>query len=100
MYNPDDMPIPQSINDQLEHSGYVKRQKRNQVKVLRDHTIVQKLWATYYGFVTEVDEMVGRILTTIDELGISNNTMVVFSSDHGEMLGSHGLMGKCVRSHV
>jgi arylsulfatase A-like enzyme len=95
MYNPDDMPVPPSINDTLKHSGYVKRQVR-----IGDHTKVQRLWATYYGFVTEIDEMVGSILTTIDELGISNNTMVVFSSDHGDMLGSHRLMGKCVRSHM
>jgi arylsulfatase A-like enzyme len=100
MYNPDDMPIPPSINDQLKHSGYAKRQQPNTARKLQNHTNVQRLWATYYGFVTEVDEMVGSILTTIDELGISNNTMVVFSSDHGEMLGSHGLLGKCVRSHV
>jgi arylsulfatase A-like enzyme len=100
MYDPDDMPIPPSLDDEMENSGYAARQLRGQAKQLRNHRNVQQLWATYYGFVTEIDEMVGTILTTIDELGISNNTMVVFTSDHGEMLGSHGLMGKFVRGHV
>jgi arylsulfatase A-like enzyme len=100
MYDPDDMPIPPSLNDEMENSGYATRQRPEKANTLRKHSNVQRLWATYYGFVTEIDEMVGTILTTIDELGISNNTMVVFASDHGEMLGSHGLMGKYVSGHV
>lgn len=47
--------------------------------------------AEYYAMTTAVDDAVGRILATLDELGLRDNTIVLFSSDHGDMLGSQGL---------
>lgn len=47
--------------------------------------------AAYYGATTAVDEQVGRILGGLEELGLAEDTIVVVSSDHGDMLGSHGL---------
>ena len=46
--------------------------------------------AAYYAMVTAVDDQVGRILDELDELGLRDNTIVIVSSDHGDMLGSHG----------
>ncbi len=46
--------------------------------------------AAYYAMVTAVDEQVGRILKELDNLGLRENTIVIVSSDHGDMLGSHG----------
>jgi arylsulfatase A-like enzyme len=46
--------------------------------------------AEYYGMVTALDEQVGRLMRTLDELGLKENTLVLFSSDHGDMLGSQG----------
>jgi arylsulfatase A-like enzyme len=48
----------------------------------------------YYAMVKEVDDWVGKILDKLDALGLSENTLVIFTSDHGEMLGSHGMRGK------
>ncbi len=50
--------------------------------------------AIYYGMVALVDHSVGRILDTVDRLGMTNNTLVVFVSDHGDYLGDHGMYGK------
>jgi arylsulfatase A-like enzyme len=47
--------------------------------------------AEYYGMVTAVDDQVGRLLRELESLGAATDTIVVFSSDHGDMLGSHGL---------
>ena len=47
--------------------------------------------AEYLGMVTAIDDATGRILRTLDELGLRENTIVLFASDHGDMLGSHGL---------
>lgn len=47
--------------------------------------------AAYYAMVTAVDEQVGRILGELDRLGLRESTAVVVSSDHGDMLGSHGM---------
>lgn len=46
--------------------------------------------AEYYGMVTAVDDAVGKVLRAIDDLGLRDNTIVLFSSDHGDMLGSQG----------
>ena len=46
--------------------------------------------AEYYGMVTAIDDQVGRLLKTLDELALADDTVVIFSSDHGDMLGSHG----------
>lgn len=55
---------------------------------------VQRQLAEYYACVSLLDEQVGRILDTLRERGLRDNTLVVFTSDHGLALGSHGLMGK------
>ena len=48
----------------------------------------------YYAMVNSLDEQFGRIAQQLDKLGIANNTIVVFTSDHGEMFGSQGRMYK------
>ncbi len=54
-------------------------------------------WAKpYFAAVTAVDAQFGRILDCLDELGLADDTLVVFTSDHGDMMGSHGLVGKTV----
>lgn len=50
----------------------------------------------YYAMVTQLDDNVGRLLASLEELGLSHNTVVVFTSDHGDMQGSHGLKNKNV----
>ena len=50
--------------------------------------------AYYYALVSHVDDQVGRILATLDECGLRDNTLVIFTADHGEHLGDHGLIGK------
>jgi arylsulfatase A-like enzyme len=47
--------------------------------------------AEYYGMITAVDDQVGRLMRALDDLSIAEDTVVLFSSDHGDMLGSHGL---------
>ena len=46
--------------------------------------------AQYYGNVTSIDAQMGRLMETLDRLGIANDTIVCFSSDHGDHLSSHG----------
>jgi len=50
----------------------------------------------YFANVTSIDEHVGRVLQVLKANGLATNTIVVFTSDHGEMMGSHGLMAKNV----
>ncbi len=48
----------------------------------------------YNAMVTQIDANVGRLLDKLDELGIADNTIVFFTSDHGDMQGSHGFINK------
>jgi len=57
----------------------------------------KRQWATYQGYhahVTAIDQELGRVLAKLDTLGLADNTIVVYASDHGSMLGSHGVGGK------
>jgi arylsulfatase A-like enzyme len=50
--------------------------------------------AVYYAVISHMDEQIGRILTALEGTGQLDNTVIIFSSDHGLALGSHGLRGK------
>ncbi|MDE2729681.1 MAG: sulfatase-like hydrolase/transferase [Gemmatimonadota bacterium] len=52
------------------------------------------LMARYWGNITLVDRSVGRILKALEESGKADDTIVVFTSDHGELMGDHGILGK------
>ncbi|MFC5649712.1 sulfatase [Paenibacillus solisilvae] len=50
--------------------------------------------AVYYGMTSLMDKYIGQILDRLDELGLAENTLVVFTSDHGHLFGQHGLIAK------
>lgn len=56
----------------------------------------QKMRQNYSGMVTLIDDHVGAMLSILEERGLLNNTIVVYTSDHGEMLGNLGLVHKSV----
>lgn len=55
---------------------------------------MRQLRATYYGMMSELDHHLGRLISYLKESGQYDNTLIVFSSDHGEQLGDHRLLGK------
>ena len=55
---------------------------------------VKEIRREYYASVSSVDRNVGRLLSRIDELGLTSQTIVIFTSDHGYMIGEHGLWHK------
>ncbi len=91
MYKAKDMETPVSIADQRKNSPYNPGQI---ISPYNEKDKVQYMIANYYAFVTEIDDWVGKILAKLDELKLSENTLVIFVSDHGEMLGAHGMRGK------
>jgi arylsulfatase A-like enzyme len=60
----------------------------------RDPLVVGEQLGEYYGLISHVDQQVGRILDTLDRLELDENTLVIYSADHGLAVGSHGLLGK------
>ncbi len=58
----------------------------------------EQLWrnfiGAYYALVTEIDQCVGDILKTLDESGLTEETIVIYTSDHGDFVGNHGMVEK------
>ncbi|WP_045680559.1 alkaline phosphatase family protein [Martelella endophytica] len=52
------------------------------------------LRAIYFGMIAEVDAQIGRIVAALKKTGAWNNTIIIFTSDHGEMMGDHWMLGK------
>ena len=71
IYNPEDLIIPPNVPKQLE-------------------AWERKETALYYGNITGLDHEFGLLMKTLDELGLRDNTIVCFTSDHGDHLGAHG----------
>lgn len=59
-----------------------------------DDDDLKHITAVYYGMIEAVDSQVGRLLSALDEKGCLDETIIVFTSDHGEWLGDHGLILK------
>ncbi|MBI2190596.1 MAG: sulfatase [Planctomycetes bacterium] len=62
------------------------------LQLAREHVLADL--RGYYAHVTALDEQFGRLMTALEETGQVDNTLVVFTSDHGDMLGSQGLTNK------
>jgi arylsulfatase A-like enzyme len=59
-----------------------------------DETELRQLRATYYGMITQVDDQIGRIVAHLKATGEYDQTLIIFTCDHGEMLGDHWMWGK------
>ena len=57
-------------------------------------TPIDAITRAYWGAISFIDDNVGRMLAALDRLGLAANTLVVFTTDHGEYMGAHGLIAK------
>ena len=96
MYPAEKMIPPVSISDKMENSPYQKANGRLGAPEYSDREKIRYMISDYYGLVKEVDDWVGKILETFDKNGLIEKTFVIFTSDHGEMLGAHGMREKNV----
>jgi len=96
MYPAKDMVPPKSISDPMDNSPYRTANGRLGNSEYADPEKIKYMISNYYGLIKEIDDWVGEILMTLDKHGLTENTLVIFTSDHGEMLGAHGLREKNV----
>lgn len=94
-YRGADMPLPPNFLPQhpFDHGNFSGRDEQL-LPWPRTAAMVRDVTAAYYAVISHLDEQIGRILAALDETGLGDNTIVVFSSDHGLAVGSHGLRGK------
>ena len=98
MYDPDEVPIDWEEYERFENS---RMQNRPNIEdfwklgsVRHDPTIFQKAVSRYLALVSQVDHEVGEILKTLEETGQADNTIVIYTSDHGDFAGNYGQLGK------
>ncbi len=96
MYPVDQMPVPASINDDMKNNPYFNENGRLGKPEYGDSEKIRYMMADYFALVTEIDAKVGEILAALKKNGFDKNTLVIFTSDHGEMLGAHGMREKNV----
>lgn len=95
MYSPADMPPPP-----VERSVYPARLRGTVAATIErmqafPDELLQWAQANYFGMISNIDDCVGRLLSTLDELGLRDNTIIVFTSDHGDHVGgAHRLIYK------
>jgi arylsulfatase A-like enzyme len=98
-----DVPLPVSFGDSLKDKALKTRLFSNGY-ARNGHSGIdlssepgwKQLIRQYWGLVAMIDSQIGRILASIDSCGVADRTVVVFTSDHGDMMGAHSLVGKCV----
>jgi arylsulfatase len=96
-YNADDMPGPHYRDSDLKQQAKLSAVEfQDQVRTPAEHDARTKQ-ALYYAMIEQLDEQFGRILAHLDATGQRDNTVIIFTSDHGETLGDHGLMYKGCR---
>lgn len=103
-YNPVDMLLPSNFDAVPGPNQPLKTRLMQEYYFRHGHsglplrTEAEWRWmiANYWGLCSLVDTHVGTILNTLDECGLRDDTIIVFTSDHGDMMGSHRLLAKCV----
>ena len=91
-YKADDFPMPKVFDEDFCKPSYTERQDRYWKQFTEDD--IRETRKMYYSMVTMVDELLGRVLKQLDKLGMTENTVIIFTSDHGEMNGDHGRWAK------
>lgn len=95
-YDPDDLPPPLFGESDLTEQQKLEDQFFQNLSGAPGPP-QQRIKASYYGMVELIDHNVGRMLDALEETGQREDTIVIFMSDHGEMLGDHGLTAKGCR---
>lgn len=94
-YDPAKVPLPANFAKQhpFDHGNLNGRDETLLSKPL-DEADCRRELACYYAVISHMDEQIGRILSALEAAGGMGNTLVIFTTDQGLAMGSHGLMGK------
>jgi len=111
MYDPDEVTVPKlhprehNLNSPFHKLSQDTNPDTSQYRLsgfgihgvhshLRDEAHLRKQIAVYYGMITMMDKYIGQILDNLEARGLCDDTVVVFTTDHGHFFGHHGLVAK------
>ena len=81
--------------EESAHPWLSYQMQQRGARVPADARTLRRLKASYFGLMSEVDDNLGRLMSALASLGEREKTFIIFTSDHGEQMGDHWLMGKC-----
>ncbi|MCB9155957.1 MAG: sulfatase-like hydrolase/transferase [Caldilineaceae bacterium] len=95
MYDPDSVTEPKvpAAGDAYDHPMSVGMREGFQVARI-DHNEMMRARAAYFACVSHLDEIIGDLLLRLEHAGLLENTIIVYTTDHGEMAGEHGVWWK------
>jgi arylsulfatase A-like enzyme len=87
--------LPPMFQEQSRGSNRIWRMDlaREDEQIYRDYV------ASYYALVEEIDDHIGAVLSVLEETGQAENTIILYTSDHGDFVGRHGMAEKCAAGH-
>lgn len=95
MYDPASVPEWEGFRETFAGKPYIQRQQLYSWGVEHfDWDDWAPVVARYYGIISQLDEAIGQVLHTLERVGAANDTIVIFTADHGDMCGSHRMMDK------
>lgn len=104
MYSPDDMPLTASMDPAVEQPPHVQwlldERRRGAAKLDSPRLFaassreLQEMTALTYGMITNIDDRIGMVMDTLKACGADKNTVVIFTADHGDLMGDHGIVLK------
>lgn len=102
LYAPDDVPMPTRREGELAHLPPFYKEIYEKGKVVSGRMAATRISDVHlretiahtYGMIALIDEQVGRVLDVLEQEGLRENTIVVFLSDHGDMMGDHWMLNK------
>ncbi|HUS81007.1 MAG TPA: sulfatase-like hydrolase/transferase [Armatimonadota bacterium] len=100
-YRPDEIPLWPNRGDSFEGKPLNQRKLRllqaqpdGPLHAMSDDDVLRRMLACCFSYVELIDMMVGKVLATLDDTGLAEETTVVFTADHGDMAGAHGFASK------
>lgn len=118
MYDPSEVTVPEFVEGEFDDkpphfaltrdpngdwSRYRTDEGKNAIHggryQVKDRETLAKNIATMYGMMTMLDDYIGKILDQLDALGLAETTLIVFTTDHGDFWGQHGLTAKAIHHY-
>lgn len=96
LYPEQDIPLPPAFRpgERPEHPAVEFLRFMDGMRVMTDEAALRRIAASYFGLITHLDEQIGEVLKSAEELGLLGNTRIAYTSDHGELFGAQGMFGK------
>ena len=106
MYKPEGMKLPLNVDEPIENLPHELQNWRRNKKTpwnlgaaAENKDLYRTYLAYYYAQVTEVDHYMGIIIEQLNRLGLAQNTIIIYASDHGDFTAHHGMAEKCALGH-